>query len=205
MYGASNEFLVWHEILPHAIVHTFTVSELVFLIDRTPIVESIIQPSVLTDKGDYKTSVIQILKQSTNALDAASVSALAVLVRFFGLTHTSSLAQISHILGDLIRGLGIKVTSKDAKAWQSLARAFDHELGLAPSAEARAMTKLAFLEGICSSFTDWIYGNRVQEEQAMLRRGVKVGLAKPADVVTGELEIERLALEKHIQRNNSDL
>ncbi|KAK1068380.1 hypothetical protein LTR74_005669 [Friedmanniomyces endolithicus] len=98
-YCGTHEFIIWHEVPCKAIIHTFALAELLDACDTTPAFAAMLRvETVGKHMAALKTTTVSQLQEAGIALTAETVTVIARLCKFVGLTGRSPLKQLEHFL-----------------------------------------------------------------------------------------------------------
>lgn len=199
MYGGACEFLVWHRIPQAAVLHTFSVTDLVQHTERNAPFSGIVQLSTLTlPRTMYATRIRRLMKAANKTLTPKNIGAVCEMVDFTGLDCRSSAAHISHVIGDTLRGLGFVIERQTEAEWQQKSSIFAHAMAKTSdyplTLQENENLRLAFLNGVVWSCGGWTWSDRIKEIRLMPLRASKIGLASPAQILANELDAAKTHL-----------
>lgn len=205
MYGGACEFLVWHRIPQAAVMHSFSVIDLVRHTHDHAAFGSIMQlPTLTLPRTVYMTRIRRIMKAANKTLTPQNIGAVAEIVHITGLDHRSSVSHVSHIIGDTLRGLAFVIERHTEAEWQQKSSMFAHAMAKKSdeplTLKEQESLKLAFLNGVVWSFGGWTWSDRMRQMRLMPGRAKKIGLASPAEVLAKELDAAKLHLAVSEQR-----
>lgn len=181
-------------------LHTFSVKDFVLQVGSDPTLDTILQLSTLALGRDYQTTIVAMMREAKKILTPQNVSAIAQIVRITGLDHRSPVGQISHITGDVLRGLGFVLDKLSEADWQLKSAMFARAMGEASDSpltfEERENMQLAFLNGVAWSLGDWIYKHRITNMHLMWVRAKRIGLESPARILA-KVHLQMLEKRQH--------
>ena len=91
--------IIWHEILRKAIIHTFAIVDLLDACDTTPAFAAMLRvDTVGRNLAALKTTTVARLEEAGIALTPETVTVIARLCKFVGLTARSPLKQLEHLV-----------------------------------------------------------------------------------------------------------
>jgi len=176
------------------VVRTFSVQDLVRYFSSVSTIETIFQLPVLSLGQDYQTKIIPMMQKADNKLTPENISALAHVVLFSGMDHSSSIGALSQMVGDLLRGLGFVLAKYSDAEWLHKAAIFAHAIGKnsdTPLGNKEQDLRLAFLNGVVWSLGEFIYQHRMNKMSTMWTRANKIGLDCPARILSSGLDAEK--------------
>lgn len=189
-------------------MHTFSIRQLVDLTNDNAVFGTIMQlPTLTLHRVAYSTKILRMLKETNNTLTPENIGAVAQMVLLTGLNHESSVAHVSHVVGDILRGLGFIIERLKETDWQRKSAIFAHAIAkqsdLPPTLSQQENLRLAFLHGVVWSRGGWTWGPRMRDMNIMWQRASRLGLGSPATVLANEMAVARsdlVAFDEHQQR-----
>ncbi|USW52066.1 hypothetical protein Slin15195_G053850 [Septoria linicola] len=179
-YGGEHEWLAYGRVPAWSILHTFSVAD---LLRQT--FNSIRAKSLLS----YETLVQSRAKQvetsrHTRQLTSASISCIAQLCHYVGVTAGSKSEQIAAILTDILRGWHFDIQATD---WKHLETHFTNELLKCQdgtSIKQAFRSGLVWASGSRSVANPW---HRPEDVRNLRKRAQKFGLGPPEQDLYGRL------------------
>ncbi|KAK1814401.1 hypothetical protein LTR12_011221 [Friedmanniomyces endolithicus] len=166
-YCGTHEFIIWHEIPRKAIIHTFAIVDLLDACDTTPAFAAMLRvETVGKHMAALKTTTVSRLEEAGIALTPETVTVIARLCKFVGLTARSPLKQLEH--------------------FTSLANTFSHVLcgrSTFPSLERALQLQMTFLHAVRAGLAEF---NMLFDPiliRRMHRKALFVGLEDPRGIV----------------------
>ena len=189
---------MWGAIPKEAIIHTFSVADLLRKAQSAPAIGLILRPDILTDKSSLSKKELEFARQKV-PLNTLSVRAIAELARFIGLSEHSPLEHISHIVADVIQGWHLSVVRRAEQEWSDLATTFCNAfVGNARLRLVREqIIRLAFLDGVRFGMGDFNARYKPEAIVTMNKRARNIGLENPTRIITNELDAVRIMAHSH--------
>ncbi|KAK0827134.1 hypothetical protein LTR73_005917 [Friedmanniomyces endolithicus] len=186
-YHGTHEFIIWHAIPRNAIVHTFAIADLLNACDKNPAFAAMLRvETVGKTMAALKTTTVSRLEEAGIALSAGTVTAIARLCKFVGLTARSPLKQLEHFVSDIIQGWRLQISPLSPPEWTSLSNTFSHVLcgrSTFPSLERALQLQMTFLHAVRAGLGEF----NMMFDPILIRRMQKkarfVGLGDPREVV----------------------
>ncbi|KAK1066502.1 hypothetical protein LTR33_011576 [Friedmanniomyces endolithicus] len=204
-YCGTHEFIIWHEIPGAAIIHTFTVADLLDACDSTPAFAAMLRvETVGKHMAALKTTTVSRLQEAGIVLTAETVTVIARLCKFVGLTARSPLKQLEHLVTDIIQGWRLLISPLSPSEWTSLANTFTHVLcgrSSVPTLERNLQLQMAFLHAVRAGLGEFnmmfdpVLITRMQKKALLVGlgdpRGILMASVASATAAVGEYEREQ--------------
>ncbi|KAK1811892.1 hypothetical protein LTR12_013735 [Friedmanniomyces endolithicus] len=186
-YCGTHEFIIWHEIPGTVIIHTFAIADLLDACDSTPAFAAMLRvETVGKHMAALKTTTVSRLQEAGIVLTAETVTVIARLCKFVGLTGRSPLKQLEHLVTDIIQGWRLLISPLSPTEWTSLANTFTHVLcgrSSVPNLEWNLQLQMTFLHAVRAG----LGGFNMMFDPILIRRmqkkAVLVGLGDPRAIV----------------------
>lgn len=195
----DQRFLVYGKIPKAAIKQTFPVAQLMRLAACVPAVGSLLRLDQLSAERQGLTATIQpAFKAQEVPLDGRSISAMAEIALFLGLTTASAIEHVIHIVSDLIQGWAVAVSYQTQQKWLDDATCFASAMQVARHGSLQSLQgmKLAFLEGVrWSRGKDTSTRHNAESIRLMLLRARKIGLDDISKMLCNELDATKSGLQ----------
>ncbi|KAI6804673.1 hypothetical protein KC332_g15203 [Hortaea werneckii] len=203
-YSGRNEYLVWAEIPQHAVVNTFSVRQLVELVDGI----SGLRISLRFDKISRRMCsldrvVLSELRKDDFELTEGTIIGFGKLCAFLGLSDP---CHVQSLVTSLVFGWCFHIRAQTPEMWAKDAALFA-EAFLAGSNKAvfrleyLEQLKLAYLsgvrEGYKGTFNMLHEPQRQQNVNRMERTAAEIGLTSPAEIMLNELLTARRAIQQY--------
>ncbi|KAK1086126.1 hypothetical protein LTR33_001721 [Friedmanniomyces endolithicus] len=206
-YCGTHEFIIWHEIPRKAIIHTFAIVDLLDACDTTLAFAAMLRvDTVGRNLAALKTTTVARLEEAGIALTPETVTVIARLCKFVGLTARSPLKQLEHLVTDIIQGWRLLISPLSPAEWTSLANTFTHVLcgrSSVPTLERNLQLQMAFLHAVKGGLGEFnmmfdpILIRRMQKKACIVGledpRGIVMASVASAAAAVGEYEREQEA------------
>ena len=97
-----HEFIVYHKIPAEAVIHSFTVNQVVSLTERDHGLNYALRLATLRTMGDFKTKILRTLKEDNVEYTADVIMAIARFAKkILDLTAMSRIEHIEHVISDI--------------------------------------------------------------------------------------------------------
>lgn len=126
-YKGISEHLVWDEISTAAMIKTFAIGEFCQFVDRNADVKRLLRLDKVIAKDKFDV-VTRGLKRDRLKITDSVAAAIAELVMYFGLDHTSSKEMLSHLVYEIAQGWALVPDVVSGSYWQVKARWFTHAI-----------------------------------------------------------------------------
>lgn len=103
-YRGTHEHLVWNEIPEAAMVRTFSMAELAEFADRSKTRSKLLRLNQIDASKSSAPDIIKCLKQANITISDRVAKAMAEIVMFLGLDHTSSRETLSRAVFEIAQG-----------------------------------------------------------------------------------------------------
>ncbi|EME87268.1 uncharacterized protein MYCFIDRAFT_75134 [Pseudocercospora fijiensis CIRAD86] len=209
-YAGTHEFIVWKEIPRRAMLHTFTVKDLMQFVQHSEVLRETLRFDLITMTLDLKSRIIPALEQRNLGLTSELVEAFARLANLMGFTTQSSIEHISNLLCELCQGWAINLVRHTDSQWNHLAGIFSNALftadGRPPNVRDEMCLKRGFLDGV--AFGSSAHFNTRHSEKTinlMYKQARAIGLGDPGKIIMDELASAQLALMMFEKRQQKTL
>ncbi|KAI7472201.1 hypothetical protein KC351_g11745 [Hortaea werneckii] len=209
-YSGRSEYLVWGKIPQHAIIHTFSVRQLVELVNGSRGLKvSLRFEKISRSNCSLLNTIRPELQQDEFELTHSTIVGFGKLCSFLGLTEP---VHIQTVITSLVFGWQLKIHAQTSERWAKDAALFA-EAVLASS--DRAVLRLEYLEQMKLAY---LYGvreghkatwnmlhepNRQRNITRMERAATEIGLRSPADIMLSELQNARLAIDQYAEQDRA--
>ncbi|KAK5697420.1 hypothetical protein LTR97_007558 [Elasticomyces elasticus] len=186
-YWGTHEFMVWHQVPQSAIIHTFTIADLLATCQRLPALAAALRIETISRKNaSLKTTILSRLQDHQISLDQDTVPVVARLCRLIGLTAASPLKQLEHLIGDVIQGWKLNVEALSSSEWASYATRWSHALcgrSTVPTLERELQLRLTFLHGVKAGIGEFNMLHNPTLIAKMQRKAIRLGLESPTKII----------------------
>ncbi|KAK3071739.1 hypothetical protein LTR53_008101 [Teratosphaeriaceae sp. CCFEE 6253] len=188
-YRGKHEFLVWAQVTQPAIVHTFSVDELIDACETIPSLQRLLRLDTIVMPMDLETKVRPLLRQADIPLDNETAVAIAKVCRVLGLTGSSCLDHLAHVVSDVVQGWCMTVKLKSAEEWASTAAVWVKTLcgrSTLPTLERDLQLRMTWLNGVKAAMgpSNSFRSDSDPESVRKLERNARaVGLESPARIL----------------------
>ncbi|KAK3617377.1 hypothetical protein LTR56_025321 [Elasticomyces elasticus] len=205
-YVGTQEFIVWHEIPKEAIISTFSVDSLAEACDRIPRLHDLMRMEIIAGRTDLKTKIMSALTEDRIKLNTNIAVAIAQLCRIFGLSGSSALDHLEHVVSDVIQGWRVAIEHMSSAEWAHLAATWMHSLcgrSTVPSPEREQQLKMTWLHGVKAGMGDFNTFRDGKLIKQMHRKAQDVGLDSPTQIVLEAMANATRAILELEQKQNS--
>ncbi|KAK5168303.1 uncharacterized protein LTR77_006872 [Saxophila tyrrhenica] len=177
-----------------AILHTFKLSDMATFVSNTPGMAEALRLNDLMMRGNFRSTVREVLGSARIQLDARLAAGLAKLCMFVGLSTKSSIGNLSNMVCDFVKGWNFVLENKDSDLWQEVADAFVHVFVVASERPVSFSDQLkvqhGFLDGVRWASGDFNAWYKPCLAIKMQGKATKIGLDDPAALVLANVEQE---------------
>ena len=139
-YQGSHEHLIWDRIPGSAIVKTITMKDIVSFAEGNRAVRRVLRLDKLASAKSSATEITKTLKQDNVRIDGPTAAAIAEIIIFLGLDHSSSIDMLSRAVHEIVQGWSLKADGESQEEWDHFVQVFVDKSGFARV--ARHVTKL---------------------------------------------------------------
>jgi hypothetical protein len=132
--------LIWDRIPRTAIANTITLADLIAFEKSNRAVRRVLRLDKLASAKSSATEITKTLKQDNVRVDGPTAAAIAEIVIFLGLDHTSSIDMLSRAVHEIVQGWALKVDGESQEEWNHFVQVFVDKSDFAHV--ARHVTKL---------------------------------------------------------------
>ncbi|KAK5109071.1 hypothetical protein LTR62_007527 [Meristemomyces frigidus] len=182
----THEFVVWHEIPKRAMINTFSVAELYAACQRMPAMAAALSLDIVGKEGsNLKKTVLIELELRGIALSERTTVILAEICHFVGLTATSSLQHLEHIVSDIVQGWRLAIQPSTSAEWAMLASTFTLKLCNQDrsSLDRQMALQMCYLSGVKAGLGEFNFMLQPKLIAKMKRKSIIVGLESPTQIV----------------------
>lgn len=126
-YKGISEHVVWNKIGAAAMVKTFTLSSFHQFVNGNADVKRLMRLDQVASRANLDKITRGLKRDQVRITDNMAV-AIAELVMFFGLDHTSSRMTLAHLVYEIAQGWALVPDVATTSAWQARARWFTHTI-----------------------------------------------------------------------------
>lgn len=126
-YKGISEHLVWQEIASSAMIKTVSLNELFGFVNGNRDVKRLMRLDTIASRSKLD-EISRTLKRDGVMITDSIVVAIAELVMFFGLDHTSSGESLSRLVHDIAQGWALALDGVTQSSWQTKAQLFTHTI-----------------------------------------------------------------------------
>lgn len=210
--AGRNEYLVWGKIPQHAIINTFSVRQLVGLVNGSGALRvSLRFDQISRSNCSLVRTIRPELLQDKYELTHPTIAGFGKLCSFFGLIEP---VHVQSIITSLVFGWRFQIQAQRPESWARDATLFAEALltgGDNPvlRLEYVERLKLAYLcgvrEGHKAVFNMLHEPERERNVRRMERTAAEIGLSSPADIMLGELHNARRAIHQYAEQDHARL
>ncbi|GAB1739490.1 hypothetical protein NU219Hw_g4444t1 [Hortaea werneckii] len=202
-YSGRNEYLVWAQIPQHAVVNTFSVRRLVELIDGIAGLRiSLRFDKISRRRCGLDNSILPDLRRDEYELTAETITGSGKLCAFLGPRDPN---HVQSLITSLVFGWCFKIRTQTPETWVKDATMFAEAFIASEKVTLRLdyieQLKLAYLfgvrEGYKGTFNFLHEPARQQNVNRMERTAAEIGLTSPAEILLGELQTARRAIQQY--------
>ena len=139
-YQGSHEHLIWDRIPGSAIVNTVTLKDIIAFAEGNRAVRRVLRLDKLVSANSSATEITKALKQDNVRIDGPTAAAIAEIIIFLGLDHSSSIDMLSRAVHEIVQGWALKVDGESQEEWDHFVQVFVDKSDFAHV--ARHVTKL---------------------------------------------------------------
>lgn len=126
-YKGISEHLVWNEIVPSAMIKTVSLDNFCAFVNGNKDVKRLMRLDKLLSQGKLDEISRAFKRDNVQITDSIAV-AIAELVIFFGLDHTSREESISSLVYEIAQGWALTPDDVAQSSWQTKAQWFTHTI-----------------------------------------------------------------------------
>lgn len=126
-YKGISEHLVWNEIAPSAVIKTISINEFCAFVNGNKDVERLMRLDKLASNSKLD-DISRMFKRDCFKITDSLAVAIAELVMFFGLDHTSCANMLSRLVYEIVQGWALTPDDIAQSSWQAKARWFTHTI-----------------------------------------------------------------------------
>ena len=126
-YKGISEHLVWQEIASSAMIKTVSLDELIRFVNGNRDVKQLMRLDKIASRSKLD-EISRTLKRDCVKITDSIVVAIAELVMFFGLGHTSSGESLSRLVYEIAQGWALTLDGVTQSSWQTKAQWFTHTI-----------------------------------------------------------------------------
>ncbi|KAK3705062.1 hypothetical protein LTR37_013429 [Vermiconidia calcicola] len=181
------------------LISTASLAQLVEISNRIPEM-GFLRLKDLSMKGDHRKVILPLFKSANVRIDPVTTTAIAKLAMFFGLSSTSSVDELSHLVSDVTKGFGLCVRKQTREHWRQLSATFAHVFirnSVLPI-DIRDQVKLreAFVIGVAEGLGEFNVRHNAERMQKMLKLAERLGL-NDAKILSDECDGAKLHAWMH--------
>ncbi|KAK3674830.1 hypothetical protein LTR78_005174 [Recurvomyces mirabilis] len=210
-YVGTHEFIVWAHIPQQALIQTFTIADLLAACSRMPAMAAALRIETVGRKHkSLKKTILTQLEDEHVPLSAQTTVVIARLCRFLGLTASSPLPHLEHIVSDVLQGWKLSVQPMSSAEWSQLASLWAHKFcgrQTLPSLERQMTLQMCFLQSVKAGLGDFNVMLEPNLINRMHRKSKAVGLESPTRVVLDAMANATTALldyEKQVDQRYAE-
>ena len=132
--------LIWDRIPGNAIVNTINLHDILAFAESYKAVKRVLKLDKLTSSKSSATEITKTLKQDNIRIDGPTAAAIAKIVIFLGLDHTSSIDTLSRAVHEVVQGWALVSDGQSQEEWNHFVQDFVDKCEFAHV--ARHVTKL---------------------------------------------------------------
>ncbi|KAK4555019.1 hypothetical protein LTR86_007785 [Recurvomyces mirabilis] len=157
-----------------------------------------------------KKTILTQLEDENLPLSAQTTVVIARLCRFLGLTASSPLPHLEHVVSDVLQGWKLSIEPRSSAEWSQLASLWAHKLcgrDTLPSLDRQMALQMCFLQGVKAGLGDFNFMLEPNLINRMHRKSKAVGLESPTRVVLNAMANATAALldyEKQVDQRYAE-